>query len=284
MYFQDPHWFVTIHVFHSCWLAHKTCSRVCYRCCMCKCVHFSGLLCGSRGDQSSVCVCVCLWALRRSLCVLLTEQANVRLPLFNQTHLSLSWWDGMPEKASEGFSERHMSNPGADICHLCFGLWDLTSLYSAGSYQYALYLCNLSPLLVMRNACKFLDLVHCHFSRLAALQTLPLIRYFIWPTVSQKSRLSCFALADRLSEHWSCVSGVKKGSYAGQVLLKTGSIGWGSLLRPSLPFTETLSRSFSTFSGAQWTITSHRWIMVKDSGLVLSGLEHEYVLDWSTYR
>lgn len=210
-----------------------------------------------RGSVNQSSVCVCSWALRRSLRVLLTEQANVRLPLFNQAHLSLSWWDTMPEKASEGFSERHMSNPVADICHLCLGLWDLTSLYSAGSYQYALYLCNLSPLLVMRNACKFLDLVHCHFSRLAALQTLPLIHYFIWPTVSQKSRLLHFALADRLSEHWSCASGVKKGSYAGQVLLKTVSIGWGSLLRLSLPFTETLSCSFSTFSGTQWTITSH---------------------------
>lgn len=68
MYFQVPHLFVTIHVFHSCWLAHKTCSRVCFRCCMCKCVHFSGLLCGSRGNQSSVCVCVCVYGHWGGLC------------------------------------------------------------------------------------------------------------------------------------------------------------------------------------------------------------------------
>lgn len=126
---------------------------------------------------------------------LLTEQANVRLPLFNQAHLSLSWWDSVPEKASEGFSEIHMSNPGADICHLCLELWDLTSLYSAGSYQYALYLGNLSSLHVMRNACKFLDLVHFHFSWLASLQTLPLIHLFILTYRVTKSRL----LTDRLS-------------------------------------------------------------------------------------
>lgn len=135
-------------------------------------------------------VSVCSWALRRSLHSLLTEQANVRLPLFNQAHLSLSWWDSMPEKGSEGFSERHMSNPGADICHLCRGLWDLTSLYSVGSYQYALYLRNPYSLRVMRNDCKFLDLAHCHFSRLAALQTLPLIHHLVWP-IESRSRDSC---------------------------------------------------------------------------------------------
>lgn len=55
-----------------------------------------------------------------------------------------------------------------------------------------------------------------------------------------RSRLLRFALADRLSYRWSCAFEVRRGSCAEQVLLRTRSIGWGSLLHLSSPFTGTL--------------------------------------------
>lgn len=69
-------------------------------------------------------------------------------------------------KARRDF-QRDMSNPVADICHLCFGIWQVYIQQEVTNMHYTF--CNSS--LVMRKGCKFLDLVHCHFSRLAALQT-----------------------------------------------------------------------------------------------------------------
>lgn len=69
------------------------------------------------------------------------------------------------------------------ICALSFGIWQVYIQQEVTNMHYTFG--NLSPLHVMRNACKFLDLVHFHFSWLAALQTLPLIHHFISPTVSQ---------------------------------------------------------------------------------------------------
>lgn len=109
-----------------------------------KYVRICGLWCGSVGVPAiaRLPVWVCgYWG--ESRCLILTDQANVRLQLFNQTRLSLSWLDRMLEEPSEGLQRDTWLTLvlTSAICALGCGIWQVYTRQKVHSKHYASIIC-----------------------------------------------------------------------------------------------------------------------------------------------
>jgi len=174
------------------------------------------------------------------------------------------------------------------ICALSFGIWQVYIQQEVTNMHY-MYLGNLSPLHVMRNACKFLDIVHFRFSWLADPLIDPSLQLTYLVTKSRLSRFA-LALAERLSFADLLPLGSKWGAMLDRVLLKSGmdrlaGEAFWILLPPLQKLCHVLSPPLAwllTPIDGLWPGTVHRaaerppdtWI--KDTGVQINGHVCQY--------